>query len=188
MSLRTRPFPLIVVEFFFILFALPLATAQVDRGGIVGTVIDQTGALVPGVQVIVTNISTNQVTTVTTDDQGNYAATLLRIGTYSVEAEKSGFQKTLRPGVDVAVNQTARVDLTLKVGSTGQTIEVSGAAPLLQTEAASLGTVAPEVSATVPTRFITPTTFRSTQLPKEPISVVLTLDTRLSTAGSIKLL
>ena len=144
MSLRTRPFPLIVVEFFFILFALPLATAQVDRGGIVGTVTDQTGALVPGVQVVVTNVSTNQVTTVTTDDQGNYAATLLRIGTYSVAAEKSGFQKTLRQGVDVVVNQTARVDLTLKVGSTGQTVEVSGAAPLLQTEASSLGTVETE--------------------------------------------
>jgi hypothetical protein len=144
MSLRIRLLLLIPVTFYFALLAPSPVAAQVDRGAIVGTITDQTGALVPGVQVVVTNLATDQVTTVTTGNQGNYAATLLRIGTYSVEAEKTGFQKTLRTGVDVAVNQTARVDLALKVGSTGQTVEVSGAAPLLQTEASSLGTVETE--------------------------------------------
>jgi len=144
MSLRTRLFSLIALTLWLALLAVSPASAQVDRGAIVGTVTDQTGALVPGVQVLVTNLSTNQAATVTTDDQGNYAAALLRIGTYSVQAEKAGFQKILQASVDVAVNQTARVDLTLKVGSAGQTVEVFGAAPLLQTEASSLGTVETE--------------------------------------------
>src|SRR5882762_10598346 len=105
MSLRTRLFSLIALTLWLALLAVSPASAQVDRGAIVGTVTDQTGALVPGVQVLVTNLSTNQAATVTTDDQGNYAAALLRIGTYSVQAEKAGFQKILQASVDVAVNQ-----------------------------------------------------------------------------------
>jgi hypothetical protein len=120
------------------------AVAQVDRGTIVGTVTDSAGARVPSVQITVTNLSTNQPTVMTTDNEGNYAASLLRIGTYSVRAEKAGFQKTLQSNVDVAVNQTVRVELTLKVGSAKETVEVTGAPPLLQTEASSLGTVETE--------------------------------------------
>jgi len=115
--------------------------AQVDRGGIVGVVTDPAGAVVAGAQVTVTNLETNQSTTLTTDDQGNYAAKLLRIGMYSVAVEKAGFQKAIEPRVDVGVNQVVRVDLALKVGSINETMEITTAAPLLQTEASSLGTI-----------------------------------------------
>jgi hypothetical protein len=119
---------------------LPVA-AQVDRGAIVGTVTDPAGARVANAQVTITNLAANQSTTVTTDAEGNFAANLLRIGTYSVTGEKQGFQKTVQPSVEVGVNQTIRVELALKVGSATETVEVTGTAPLLQTEAASLGTL-----------------------------------------------
>jgi len=118
--------------------------AQVDRGSIVGLVTDPDGARVPGAQVIVTNLAANQSTSVTTDEKGQYTADLLRIGTYSVTVEKPGFQKAIQPSVDVGVNQAARVDIALLVGSINESVQVTTAPPLLQTEASSLGTIETE--------------------------------------------
>jgi hypothetical protein len=118
--------------------------AQVDRGNIVGLVTDPAGARVSGAQVTVTNIAANQPVIVTTDDNGQYAANLLRIGTYSITVEKPGFQKAVQSNVDVGVNQTARVDIALRVGSTTESVQVTSATPLLQTEASSLGTIETE--------------------------------------------
>src|SRR5436309_15794229 len=70
--------------------------AQVDRGGIVGTITDSIGAVVPGVTVTITHVGTNQSTKLTTDVNGNYTANLLHIGTYTVTVEKEGFQKTVQ--------------------------------------------------------------------------------------------
>jgi hypothetical protein len=139
MSCRSALFRL---SFLFLMGTLAVSSpAQVDRGAIVGVVTDSAGALVAGAKVTVTNLAANQSTTLTTDDEGNYAAKLLRIGAYSVTAEKEGFRKTVEPSVDVGVNQIVRVDLSLKVGSASETVEVTGAAPLLQTESSSLGTI-----------------------------------------------
>jgi len=99
--------------------------AQVDRGGIVGTVTDSSGAVVPGVTVTVTNVSTNRSSKLTTDANGSYAANLLQIGSYTVAAEKEGFKRGLQSNVDVGVNQVVRVDLTLQVGEITQTVEVT---------------------------------------------------------------
>src|SRR5438876_397901 len=118
--------------------------AQVDRGSIVGLVTDPAGARVAGAQVTATNVSTNQSVQVTTDDTGRYAADLLRIGTYSVSIEKHGFQKAVEPSVEVGVNQVVRVDIALKVGSASESVQVTAAPPLLQTEASSLGTIETE--------------------------------------------
>ena len=123
-----------------LLVASKPVTGQVDRGGIVGAITDPAGARVAAAQVTITNLDTNQEVKVVTDNEGNYAAQLLKIGNYSVSAEKPGFQKTLEPSVEVGVNQVARVDLMLKVGSSTETIQVTAAAPLLQTESSSLGT------------------------------------------------
>src|SRR5579862_9231496 len=119
-------------------------TAQVDRGSIVGSISDPTGARVPGAQVTVTNLETNQATHVTSDGTGNYKVDLLRIGTYSITVEKGGFQRAVQPSVDVVVNQSARVDFALRVGSVSQITEVNAAPPLLETEASSLGTIETE--------------------------------------------
>ncbi len=118
--------------------------AQVDRGSIVGLVTDPAGARVEGAQVTVTNLAANQSIVLTTDGAGQYAADLLRIGGYSITVEKSGFQKAVQSSVDVGVNQTVRVDIALRVGSATESVQVTGAAPLLQTEASSLGTIETE--------------------------------------------
>lgn len=127
----------------FLFNATPLL-AQVDRGGIVGLVTDPAGARVAGAQVTVSNLATNQSVVVTTDEQGHYAADLLRIGTYSVTVEKPGFQRAVQSRVEIGVNQTARVDIALSVGSATESVQVTAAPPLLQTEASSLGTIETE--------------------------------------------
>ena len=121
-----------------------LLFAQVDRGGIIGLVTDPAGARVSGAQVTVTNLGTNQPVNVNTNENGQYAADLLRIGTYSITVEKQGFQKAVQSNVDVGVNQTVRVDIALRVGSINESVQVTTAAPLLQTEASSLGTIETE--------------------------------------------
>jgi Carboxypeptidase regulatory-like domain len=121
-----------------------LLNSQVDRGRIVGIVSDQAGARISSAQVTITNLLTNQSIQVMTDDTGHYVGDLLRIGTYSVKVEKQGFRNTVEPSVEVGVNQAARVDIVLKVGSAAETVQVTAAPPLLQTESSSLGTIETE--------------------------------------------
>ena len=142
MSARMRSLALLLLSFCLLL--APRGFGQVDRGGIVGLVTDPAGARVSGAQVTITNLAANQSSEVTTDENGQYAADLLRIGSYSVTVEKPGFQKAVQPSVEVGVNQTARVDFTLQVGSATESMEVTAAAPFLQTEASSLGTIETE--------------------------------------------
>jgi len=88
--------PAVLSSFVLSLALTTSVVAQVDRGAIVGTVTDQAGARVAGAEVTVTNVGANQPTKVTTSEEGTFAANLLRIGTYSVMAEKKGFQGGLR--------------------------------------------------------------------------------------------
>ena len=138
---QNRFFVLLNAFFFISLFAVLPVAAQLDRGGIVGTVTDSVGARVAGAVVTITNLAANQSIKVSTDDTGSFSAKLLRVGTYSVTAEKEGFQKIVEASVEVSVSQIVRVDLALHVGATTETVEVTTSVPLLQTEESSLGTV-----------------------------------------------
>src|SRR3954467_9619235 len=142
-----RLFVRAVVVFFgvcvLLLIGLP-AVAQVDRGTIVGTVTDPSGARISDAVVVITNRDTGEPIHLTTNSEGDYNARLVKIGNYSVSATKQGFERTIQQSVDVAVNQSVRVDLVLKLGAASETVEVSGAAPLLQTETSSLGTIETE--------------------------------------------
>src|SRR5215469_7891490 len=89
---------------------------QVDRGAIAGTVSDQSAALVSGATVAINHLETGQAIRLTTSETGDYIANGLLIGTYSVSAEKNGFQKVVQPRVTVDVNKVVRVDLSLPVG------------------------------------------------------------------------
>src|ERR1700720_4036791 len=120
------------------------AFAQVERASIVGTIRDSTGSVVPGVAVKVINQATNATENLQTDSAGDYSATNLTPGTYSVEAEKSGFTRRVYRDFVVQVAQVARLDITLAVGAVEQTVEVTGETPLLQTENASVGQVIAE--------------------------------------------
>jgi len=115
--------------------------AQVDTGNLVGTIKDPSGAVLSGVTVTATNIDTGVSTVVKSEPTGNFVITPLKIGRYSVSVEASGFRKEVRQNIVLDVQQTIRLDFTLQVGSVTQTTEVSGTAPLLETENASLGDV-----------------------------------------------
>lgn len=122
-----------------ILLAIPVTgVSQVSRGTILGTVKDPTGAVIPGVSVVILNEGTGLTRSLITDESGSYAAELLPVGNYRVEAELSGFSKEVRTGLELHVDQKARVDLTLRIGEVTQVVEVNEAAPLVQTEDASL--------------------------------------------------
>ena len=87
------------------------AIAQLQGARIVGTIFDPQHAGIPGATVTVTNIATNVARTVATDREGNYVVTPLDPGTYKVTAAISGFQTTVREGVELTVGQAARVEL-----------------------------------------------------------------------------
>ena len=110
-------------------------------GEITGVVTDSSGGLVVGATVTVTNPETNVTRTATTNTAGNYNFPSLLPGIYSVKAEMQGFQAENRSGIELQVQQVARIDFQLKVGSMAETIEVTGGAPLLNTENATVGTV-----------------------------------------------
>jgi hypothetical protein len=115
-------------------------SGQTTLGSIVGTVRDATGATVPGVSVTVRNLGTGIARPVTSDEQGYYEAAYLIAGRYQVSAEAAGFKKSVRAEVIVETTAKFRVDFDLEVGDVQQSVEVSGAAPLLETETARIGT------------------------------------------------
>ena len=122
--------------------ALSLAGfAQVERATITGTLTDKNGAVVPDATVRVTDESTNETKDLQTDSAGQYIASNLTPGSYTIEAQKTGFTKHINKGYVVQVSQTARLDIVMEVGSVTQSVEVTGAIPVLQSENASVGQV-----------------------------------------------
>jgi hypothetical protein len=117
------------------------AFAQTVTGTIVGTVTDQSGAVLPGVSVTILQTATGISKTVITNEAGQYTVPFLQPGIYSVTAELTGFKKQLLTGVIVEVEERVRVDLQLSVGQVSETIEVVSTAPLLNTESSSIGHV-----------------------------------------------
>ena len=127
---------------FFVLLALPSSLlAQSTYGLIVGVVSDETKAVVPGATVTAKNEATNIERSVETSDQGEYRIINLLPGTYSVTVEKQGFKKAATTGVIVRVNESVRADFSMQVGEITQTLEVTVAAPLLETSNSTVGTV-----------------------------------------------
>src|SRR5882757_5083330 len=117
------------------------AFAQTDTATIVGTVVDKSGAVLPDSVVTLTNLGTNARTVVKTDAGGNYIATPLKIGNYSVSVQVQGFKEVTRAGIVLSVQDRLRVDFALQVGSVNEQVTVNEAAPLLQTESSALGEV-----------------------------------------------
>ncbi|MFZ0593794.1 MAG: TonB-dependent receptor [Bryobacteraceae bacterium] len=115
--------------------------AQVDTGTILGTVRDNSGAVIPNAKVTVRNEGTDFSQSTTTSNAGTFIVTPLKIGRYSVEVESAGFKKELRTRLDLNVQQQLVVDFTLAVGDVSSEVEVTTAAPILQTESGSVGQV-----------------------------------------------
>ena len=121
-------------------FTLP-ATGQDVTAAIVGTVTDPSGAPINGATVTATDTERGTVWTAKTNDTGAYNLTRIPIGTYRLQVSAQGFQVTNFPPFTLVLNQTARLDAQMKMGSVSEAVEVTGAAPVLQTESAEVSTL-----------------------------------------------
>jgi hypothetical protein len=116
------------------------ATAQLLYGGLVGTVNDANGAVVPGAKVTIVNRETNLTRETTTDAQGAYSFVNVLAGPYDVRVALEGFYEAVRSRVPVTTGQISRVDLTLQVGALTESVTVQSAPELLQTDKADVHT------------------------------------------------
>jgi hypothetical protein len=117
------------------------ASAQQGKGTISGTVTDQSGAVVPGATVTVTNTGTNAAFTAVTNEEGFYTAPGLPIGNYNVTVARDGFKRAVRSGVTLQVDQKAQVDVVMTLGEVSEAVEVTAQAPLTETGSATVGKV-----------------------------------------------
>jgi Carboxypeptidase regulatory-like domain len=115
--------------------------AQDVTATITGTVSDPSGAAVAGATVTAKSVERGISYTATTNDSGLYRISQLPVGNYDLRVEKSGFETALYPAFTLHENQVARFDAPLKVGQVSQTIEVTGAAPVLKTETTQVDTI-----------------------------------------------
>jgi len=133
------------LNFFVLLTTLLLssvfATAQIDTGSVVGTVTDQTGAVLVGAAITVTNQKTGVTISATTNSDGQYQVTALIPGTYSVKASAQGMAIQAYDGIEIHVQSRLALGFHLTVGGVNNVVNVESAAPLLQTQSAELGSV-----------------------------------------------
>ncbi|HUM00596.1 MAG TPA: carboxypeptidase-like regulatory domain-containing protein, partial [Mycobacterium sp.] len=124
--------------FVLCLLAAPFASAQTTTT-LFGTITDKTGAVLPGAQVTAINAGTNLTRTAQTGAQGEYRMEFMPIGEYSIEVSAKGFKKSVQKGVVLQVSVPARVDAQLDVGLITEAVEVTAAAPSVNTENAQIG-------------------------------------------------
>jgi len=125
----------------YLIASLSPLGAQTTAGSIVGTVTDPSGAVVAGATITITNIGTNIAVKTTTDAAGDYVATPLEVGKYSVTIEATGFKRSVRPDIQVNVQDRVRVDARLAVGEASEIVKVEAEAPVLETDTSYLGEV-----------------------------------------------
>ena len=140
MHTRTLKSMLLLMLLFVTSMAMD-ASAQVTTGSILGTIRDQSGAVVANASVVVTESGKGTSTTVTTNGTGDYNVPFLIPGTYSVSVESPGFKKTISNNIVVDIDQRARVDLSLSPGGTTETVQVTTTAPLIKSDSSELGDV-----------------------------------------------
>src|SRR5689334_25447744 len=114
-----------------------LLPGQSDRGTITGAIADPAGAVVAGAAIDVRNAETGATYQVGSSGTGNYTVQV-PAGTYGLTVTVPGFKRYVRQGLTVPVEQTLRIDVTLEVGSSAESVTVTEAAPLLKTESGEL--------------------------------------------------
>ena len=130
--------------------ALPAAaSAQLTRGGLVGTVRDASGALVPGVTVTVTNMDTNAVRTAVSDEQGAYRVGALEPGRYKITTELSGFAPFEQSGIMVRSALDTPIDITIKAGGISEAVTVTA-----ETSTIALNKSNPTIGTTINARAV----------------------------------
>ncbi len=112
---------------------------QDASGRVIGTVTDQTGAVVPNARVVVTNVATAESREDQTGSDGSYQVLLLPIGTYTVSVEAGGFRRASTDTQKLEINQSLKIDIKLEVGATTETVQVQSQAIGVETVNATLG-------------------------------------------------
>jgi Carboxypeptidase regulatory-like domain/TonB dependent receptor len=122
----------------FLLLAHLAGYAQVDTGAIVGTVFDASGANIPGATVTVTEESTGRKESTQTGPDGSYILSPLKLGAYTLTAEKQGFKTTVQAHVQVTIQARLEINPKLEIGSISQNVEVTSTGPILETQSSSV--------------------------------------------------
>ena len=124
-----------------LLLVLPAlgAYAQYDNGSLVGSIHDASGAVIPNVNVTVTNNATGIVSNEITNASGDYEVPSLRYGIYTVSAKAAGFADAVARDITISVGARVRIDLVLQIGTAQATVEVTGVALQLETESSQRG-------------------------------------------------
>ncbi len=123
-----------------VLVSAGLAYSQAVNATLLGTVTDASGAVVPNAKITITETQTSVVRATQTNESGNWIGPNLPPGVYAVSVEAAGFKKETRREVTLVVDTTTRVDIQLTPGNITESIEVTGAPPVLQTDTASTST------------------------------------------------
>ncbi|MCI0626148.1 MAG: carboxypeptidase regulatory-like domain-containing protein, partial [Acidobacteria bacterium] len=131
----------ITLLFLCLLAVAPALAQTASTGALIGDVTEATGALVPGVQVKVTNEATGEERTVVSQSNGSYVVPLLLPGSYRLEFSRSGFKVAEKRGLRINVTETARLDVQLEIGGVQEKVVVTMEAELLQTDSSALGRV-----------------------------------------------
>ncbi|HNG34231.1 MAG TPA: carboxypeptidase-like regulatory domain-containing protein, partial [Blastocatellia bacterium] len=118
-----------------------LTLAQSFTGGIVGTVKNPNGEVVPNAEITITHLQTNKQVQTTANGEGFYTSPPLAVGDYRVEAKMQGFRRAVRSGINLQIQQTLQVDFMLEIGAVAETVEVTTQTPVLETNSSVLGKV-----------------------------------------------
>jgi len=131
----------IVVAVLLTLCLTAVALSQTITASLEGNITDPTGAVIVDARVRIVNTATNVAASLKTDGVGRFLAPSLPPGPYAVTIEAVGFKKAERSGITLAVNQAARLDIRLELGSSAETVEVTAEAPLVDATSAAMGQV-----------------------------------------------
>ena len=138
-SRKTPAGCLVAALFTLLIGSASNCLAQQVGATLFGTVTDPGGAFIPEASVTATDPATGRTTSTTTQNDGSYVIPYLPPADYTIAVEKTGFDKALQTGVTLVVNQKSRLDFQLKVGTLTTTVEVTTAAPLVETGTATIG-------------------------------------------------
>ena len=130
-----------LVVFAMFLFCSSLSHAQTTDATVTGQITDQSGRVVPGVQITFTNLNTDVLYNAQTNQEGNYRLAALKPGVYRANIAKDGFANIVKGDIELHVQDQVSINFALRVGSVSETVTVEAGAPLLNTESSSVGTV-----------------------------------------------
>jgi len=117
------------------------SAAQSDRGAIAGSILDSTGAALPGASITLKGVTTGSVYKTVSSSTGGYRVNDLAIGRYDVTVEATGFKSSVQQGVDIQISTVSSLNITLQPGDVKEEVTVLADAPTLQTESSDVGTV-----------------------------------------------